>query len=92
MLIILTHDVQRDPGLCGESHVVVGGQAPVPGAHVAPVQSLDGQRVLDGSLLVGDVGLVYDGVVPVPEHAGRWLAPHRHALDGQGVAFLEGAH
>ena len=88
----LTHDVQRDPGLGGEGHVVVGGETAIARPHVAPVQSLDGQRVLDGSLLVGDVGLVYDGVVPVPEHAGGRLPAHSNALDGQGVAFLEGAH
>ena len=89
--LILTHDVQCDPGLCGPSHVVVGGDTPPPGTHVTPVQSLYGQRVLHRALLVGDVGLVYDGVVPVPEDAGRRLPASGDTLDSQRVALFEGS-
>ena len=98
--LVLTHDVEGDPGLLRQRHVVVGGHAPVARPHVAPVQPLDRQRVLHqsqlstlssppirgehcsppitahlhGALLVGDVCLVYDGGVSVPQHAGRGLA------------------
>ena len=71
---VLTHDVQGDPGLLGEAHVGVGGHASVPRPHVAPVQPLYGQGVLHGALLVGDVGLVNDGVVSVPEDTRGRLA------------------
>ena len=91
-MFLLTHDVQGDPGLRGERHVVVGGQTPPPRSHVTPVQPLYGQSVLHGPLLVCYEGLVYDGVVPVPEDRGGRLSPSGDTLDGEGVALLEGAH
>ena len=91
-MFLLTHDVQGDPGLRGERHVVVGGQTPPAGSHVTPVQPLYGESVLHGPLLVSYEGLVYDGVVPVPEDRGGRLSPRGDTLDGEGVALLEGAH
>ena len=91
-MFLLTHDVQGDPGLRGERHVVVGGQTPPARSHVTPVQPLYGESVLHGPLLVSYEGLVYDGVVPVPEDRGGRLSPSGDTLDGEGVALLEGAH
>lgn len=50
------------------------------------------QRILDRALLVGNVRLVNDVVVPEPEHAGGRLAPGGHALDGERIALLEWTH
>ena len=35
--LVLTHDVEGDPGLLRQRHVVVGGHAAVARPHVAPV-------------------------------------------------------
>ena len=87
--LLLTHDIESDPGLLRQRHVVVAGDTSVPRPHVATIQPLYRQRVLDSALLVGDVRLVDDAVVAEPENTGRGLASRGHALNGQRIALLK---